>query len=161
MPHRTKVLARLPKPTTKSYQDAVAQIIRDIQGDLTDGELADRLSCSVGTVRNARDRNGCLSGVTLACIEREFGPSALDPFLALGGSRAVPLASVCNTDGDYALVLSAALHFLIEAQRPSSDGGIEVTPNEVRPNLALLRDARTAIDALIAMGETPVAKAVA
>jgi hypothetical protein len=161
MSQRSKVLARIPRPTTKSYQEAVREIILAVQGDLTDAELADRLGCSVGTVRNARDKNGCLNGVTLANIEREFGPSALDPFLALGGSRAVPIGSICNTDGDFALVLLAALQVVIEAQQPDSDGGIEVTTHEMRPHVAVLRDARTAIDALIAIAERPNARAVA
>lgn len=156
MMHRTNVLQRLPRPTQKSYRDAVAKIIKAIQDecDLSDAELADRLGCSGPTVANARNKRTDLSGVTLANIEREFGPAALDPFLALGGSRAVPMATACVAEPNAMLPLAAALHALIETQRTDSDGGSETTIAELVQRLPLLVDARTALDALIEIAES-------
>lgn len=152
MPHRNNVLARLPRPTTKSYQDAVREIILSVQGDMTDEELAERLGCSKGTVRNARDRNGCLNGVTLANIEYEFGPAAIDPFMALGGSRAMPKDAKPSA-ADVTVPLSCALHNIILTQAKDSPGGAETLAEEVTPILDELREARTALDALIALAE--------
>ena len=162
MTHRTKVFARIPKPTQKSYRDAVAAIIVSIQAehDLTDQELADRLSCSVGTIRNARNKLADLNGVTLANIEREFGPSALDPFLALGGSRAVPLAPDADIVMSAPLELAEVLHKLIEAQSPLSEGGVDITDGELERILPEMRDARTALDALIGRAERRSAAAL-
>lgn len=151
MPQRTKVLSRRSRPTTKSYRAAVKQIVLGIQADqdLNDPELAERLGCSAGTIKNARTEATNLDGVTLANIEYEFGPSALDPFLALGGSRAMP-ADVSQDNSMSATVeLSEVLHMLIAAQHPSSDGGVEVTAAELAAILPHLRDARQALDVLI------------
>lgn len=145
------VLPRRSRPTTKSYRDAVKRIVSTVQSQhaLTDGEMAERLGCSVGTVRNARNEAGNLDGVTLANIEYEFGPSALDPFVALGGSRCVPLATG-NSDGvNASMEISEALHLLIAAQSPASEGGVRITPNELTRILPHLRDARQALDMLI------------
>ena len=145
------VLPRRSRPTTKSYRSAVKAIITGIQGQqgLNDPELAERLGCSAGTIKNARNEAGNLDGVTLMNVEYEFGPSALDPVLALGGSRSVPL----NVGGDdtvsATIELSEVLHLLIAAQSPASDGGVNVTPTELTRILPQLRDARQALDVLI------------
>lgn len=148
---RTNVLPRRNRPTTKSYRAAVKEIILNVQGDqkLSDPELAERLGCSAGTVANARNERGNLDGVTLANIEYEFGPAALDPFLALGGSRAVP-ANVERCNGQEATMdLSQVLHLLIAAQCPASEGGVEITPTELARILPQLREARQSLDVLI------------
>jgi len=145
------VLPRRNRPTTKSYRSAVKQIIMGVQSahGLHDGEMAERLGCSVGTIRNARNEAGNLDGVTLANVEYEFGPSALDPFLALGGSRAVP-ANVAHDDSlNATLELSEVLHALIAAQHPNSEGGVQVTPQELAKMRNQLCDARQALDMLI------------
>lgn len=154
------VLARRERPTTKSYRAAVKQIVLDLQAEfrLNDQELADRLGCSRGTIKNARAEAGDLNGVTLANIEYEFGPAALDPFLALGGSRAVPTMSAAGAELGASLHLSGVLHALIEAQHPNSDGGVLITKGELSPILHELRDARTALDALIQIAEAPAVR---
>lgn len=161
MTQRSNVLARKPRPTTKSYRAAVKKIVLSLQGQhgLNDPELAERLGCSAGTVKNARTEATNLDGVTLANIEYEFGPSALDPFLELGGSRSVPNGSMCDTDGNPALALLGALHVIIETQHGESDGGVETTPKEAAKIVGKLRAARRSLDALIALADSAVVEA--
>ena len=155
MSSRSNVLPRKQRPTTKSYRTAIKQIVLDVQADsgLTDGDLAERLGCSVSTIRNARNEACNLDGVTLANIEFEFGPSAIDPFLALGGSRGVPEGATCNTDINHALPLAEALTKIIGTQHSSSPGGVATLGEEAAPILQSLREARSALDSLIALGE--------
>lgn len=145
------VLPRRSRPTTKSYRSAVKAIITGIQGHhgLNDPELAERLGCSAGTIKNARNEAGNLDGVTLMNVEYEFGPSALDPVLALGGSRSVPLNVAADDTVSATIELSEVLHLLIAAQSPASEGGVAVTPTELTRILPQLRDARQALDVLI------------
>jgi hypothetical protein len=158
MTRRSNVLARKPRPTTKSYRAAVKQIVLNLQAEhgLNDPELAERLGCSSGTVKNARTEQTNLDGVTLANIEYEFGPSALDPFLDLGGSRAVPTGSICDTDANVCLALLDALHVIIETQHPNSEGGAETKPAEAAKIVGKLRAARRSLDALIALADSAV-----
>lgn len=145
------VLARRSRPTTKSYRAAVKEVILGVQAahSLNDPELAERLGCSAGTIKNARTEGTNLDGVTLVNVEYEFGPSALDPVMALGGSRCVPL-STGHSDGIHAsMEISEALHLLIAAQSPASEGGVRITPGELTRILPHLRDARQALDMLI------------
>lgn len=150
MLHRN-VLARRCRPTTKSYRSAVKRIVLGVQGehDLNDAELAERLGCSSGTVKNARTEATNLDGVTLANIEYEFGPAALDPFLELGGSRAVPKDVSVDNSLSATMELSQVLHLLIAAQAPLSEGGVQVTNRELAQILPQLRDARQSLDVLI------------
>lgn len=148
---RSNVLSRRCRPTTKSYRGAVKKIVLGLQAqhELNDPELAERLGCSAGTVKNARTEATNLDGVTLANIEYEFGPAALDPFLDLGGSRAVP-NDVAQCNGQSATMdLSQVLHLLIAAQCPASEGGVEITPQELARILPQLREARSSLDVLI------------
>ncbi|MES3054927.1 hypothetical protein O6V14_04725 [Sphingomonas faeni] len=126
-------------------------IIVGIQGahHLNDPELAERLGCSAGTIKNARNEAGNLDGVTLMNVEYEFGPSALDPVLALGGSRSVPIDVASDDTVSATIELSEVLHLLIAAQSPASEGGVAVTPTELTRILPQLRDARQALDVLI------------
>lgn len=144
-------LPRRSRPTTKSYRAAVKQIVLDVQAahGLHDAELAERLGCSAGTVKNARTEATNLDGVTLANVEYEFGPAALDPFLALGGSRAIPTDCTNDDAQDATMSLSGVLHALIAAQSPASDGGVKITINELRVLAPKLREARQALDVLI------------
>lgn len=148
---RSNVLARRNRPTTKSYRAAVKRIVLTIQAthELNDPELAERLGCSSGTVKNARTEATNLDGVILANIEYEFGPAALDPFLELGGSRAVPKDVSADTSLSATMELSQVLHLLIAAQAPSSEGGVQVTSRELAQILPQLRDARQSLDVLI------------
>ncbi|WP_294391991.1 XRE family transcriptional regulator [uncultured Sphingomonas sp.] len=148
-----KVLARVARPTTKSYRSAVKEIILRVQADhrLDDAELAERIGCSESTIKNARTEACDLSGKFLAAIEAEFGPGAIDPFYALGGGRSLPLDVRVCVDVNAPLELSAALHLLLATQHPNSEGGVATTPTELRPLLPSLRDARRAIDVCIAL----------
>lgn len=156
MTQRSNVLARKPRPTKKSYRAAVKKIVLDLQSEhgLNDPELAERLGCSAPTIANARKEMTNLDGVTLANIEYEFGPSALDPFLELGGSRSVPTAATCDTDHNAALALLDALHVIIESQGHSSDGGAQTTPTEAAKIVGKLRAARRSLDALISLADS-------
>jgi transcriptional regulator with XRE-family HTH domain len=158
MLHRNSVLGRLGRPTKKSYRAAIKQIVLDLQAqhNLNDPELAERLGCSAPTIANARKELTNLDGVTLANIEYEFGPSALDPFLKLGGSRSVPLTTDAP-DAHVCLALLDALHVIIETQQPDSEGGVDTTPNEAAKIIWKLRKARQALDGLIALGEKGLA----
>ncbi len=145
---------RRQPPSTRSYRAAVKAIVSAVQRrhDLNDVELADRLGCSASTVRNAKHEHANLDAVTLASMEHRFGPGTLDPFLALGGSRAAPLADRLP-DIDPVLDIVAALHRLIAAQHSSSEHGYLITSQELLAILHELRDARIAFDTLIALAE--------
>ena len=159
---RSNVLARKQRPTTKSYRTAIKTVVLDIQArhGLSDRELADRVGCSQGTIKNARNEASNLDGVTLANIEFEFGPSAIDAFLALGGSRSVPEGATCDTDVNHALELAEALTAIIQTKQPTSPGGVQTIGEEAAAILATLRDARLALDSLISLGEAHRAKLV-
>jgi len=117
--------------TTKNYRNAVAEIIRKIQltSDLTDLDLAERIGCSVGTIRNARNEQADLGAIWLAKIEAEFGPGSIDPYLRLGGSRSVPIDPDENADALPAT--TAAVHYLASAMSPNSPGGSTITHQEL------------------------------
>lgn len=151
MRERNNVLPRAPRPTKKSYRAALKQIVLDIQAEegLNDAELAERLSCSAPTIANVRKELNNLDGVTLANIEYEFGPGAIDPFMSLGRSRAVPTGAVCSTDIDPCLTLTDALRVILMMRDPRSLGGVEELPEEIEPNLPTLRAARSVLDSLI------------
>ncbi len=137
-----------------AYRDAVSAIVNRIlrAHGLTDGQLAKRVGCSAGTIKNARTCATNLDAVTLANIERAFGPGAIDPFLALGGVRALPLAAK-GEKAHPTLAIVEGLHRLIETQTPESDGGTRMTARELRAILKELRDARNALDALILIAD--------
>jgi transcriptional regulator with XRE-family HTH domain len=137
--------------STDAYRDAVEEIIRQIRraSGLSDSALADRIGCSASTVRNARNAQTSLDPALLLRIEQEFGPGAIDPFLALANSRAVPLPQA-NALGNPALAIVAALHRIIDVQAATSEGGQRITRRELQAILADLRRGRAALDQLIA-----------
>lgn len=149
MLHRNNVLARRARPTKKSYRAAVKQIIHDLQVNygLNDHDLAERLGCSGPTIANARNERTNLDGVTLANIEYEFGPSALDPFLKLGGSRGVPLPVTDAAAGSPEIALIDALRAVCGTPDCNS--------------IHTLRTARSELDKLIAAGEVSGLRVVA
>ena len=161
MTRRINVLARQARPTKKSYRAAVKQIILNLQADhgLNDPELAERLGCSGPTVANVRKELTNLDGVTLANIEYEFGPGALDPLLALGGSRCIPDCASGDNGPNVCLALLDALHVIIETQSPDSEGGLETVPTEAAKIVGKLRAARRSLDALIASADSAMVKA--
>lgn len=145
------VLPRRSRPTSKSYRAAVKHIVLGVQAkhELSDSELAERIGCSQGTIKNARNEAGNLDAVTLINIEYEFGPAALDPYLSLGGSRAIPTDTKVDNALSATEELSEVLHLLIAAQSPKSEGGVSVLPTELARMLPQLRDARQVLDVLI------------
>lgn len=147
-------MPELPPIDNGTYRDAVATIVSRIQRThgLSDGQFANRVGCSAGTIKNARTRATNLDAVTLANIERVFGPGAIDPFLALGKVRALPL-TVEKLEQHPTLAIVEALHRLIETQTPESDGGTKITSRELLSILKELRDARSAFDALILIAD--------
>lgn len=138
-------MARLPVSTTREYRSAVAKIIRDIQAcqGLTDADFAEEIGCSVGTVRNARNEESDLCTLFLTRIEKHFGAGSIDPVLALGGSRAVPLEADPNADALPST--AAAVHRLAVARSPNSPGGERITHAEL---LSLEPELDAAIKAL-------------
>jgi transcriptional regulator with XRE-family HTH domain len=146
------------KPQTRidndAYRDAVSAIVSRIQRAhaLSDSQLAKRVGCSAGTIKNARTGATNIDAVTLANIERVFGPGAIDPFLALGGVRALPLEATAQ-ELHPTLAIVEALHRLIETQATDSDGGSKITSRELLSILKELRDARSAFDALILIAD--------
>lgn len=137
-----------------SYRQAVRAIVTAVQRrhELNDVELADRLGCSAGTVRNAKNEHTNLDAVTLATMEHWFGPGTLDPFLALGGSRATPLSDALP-DIDPVLDIVKALHHLIAAQHAGSEHGYLLTSQELLAILHELKEARLAFDTLIELAQ--------
>ncbi|MFC3098496.1 XRE family transcriptional regulator [Alteraurantiacibacter palmitatis] len=137
--------------TADAYREAVCEIIGHIRRahGLADRNLAAKIGCSASTVRNARNRLTSLDPALLLRIEQEFGPGAIDPVLALGNARAVPLPQA-NHAGNPLLALVAALHCIVEAQARESEGGRQITRGELRQILPSLREGRSALDGLIA-----------
>lgn len=99
----TNVLTHRKTPTANCYLNAVAEIIRRTQGDMTDCEYAERIGVSEGTVQNARNRKAKLSGETLARIGHEFGPAALDPFADM--MEAIVIPKRCDATNDMLTII--------------------------------------------------------
>lgn len=141
------------------YREAVATIVRRIQKahGLSDSQLAERIGCSAGTVKNARNEASNLDAVTLANIEQVFGPGAIDPYLALADVRAVPLAAPVSVERLHpTLAIVEALHRIIEKQMPDSEGGTRITSHELLTILSELREARGVFDALIMIADPAI-----
>lgn len=142
----------LSRACTKSYREKVAQIIRTVQLEAgeSDFDTAERLGCSVGTIRNARNGESDLSGVYLIRIEQEYGHSSLDPLLGLANSRAVPREAA---EADALPPLTAAVHKIALARSPDSPGGVEEVHTELLDMLLDLYAAQRAINWMLAKAE--------
>lgn len=140
--------------TNPRYRSAVADIIRRIQKTqrMNDVQVAERLDCSAGTIRNVRNELTSLDPVILVRIESAFGPGAIDSVLSLSGVRAVPL-SESRSAHDPVLAVVEALHRIIEVQAVDSDAGTRITDAEIRRIIVELRQGRAALDSLIARGD--------
>lgn len=143
------VLANSEPVTTKACRRAVAQIIRDLQltHRLTDCDFAEKIGCSVGTVRNARNEETDLSSIWLTRIEQRFGAGSIDPYLALAGSRSVPIDATAASDPLPAM--TAAVHRLAVARSPNSPGGARETHGELLDMLPDLKTLQQAVSALV------------
>jgi transcriptional regulator with XRE-family HTH domain len=142
MATRASVLTHSNDLTTARYRNAVAEIIRSLQltHDLTDLDFAERIGCSIGTVRNARNEESDLGAIWLAKIEKVFGTGSIDPFLRMSGSRSAPTEP--DETADALPTTTAAIHKLALARSPDSPGGEAITHCE-------LLDMESAIDAAI------------
>jgi hypothetical protein len=146
------VLLPLALPTQGDLRDAVSKIVRRVQldHDLTDDELARKLTISVGTVRNARNKACDLNALTIATIGAKFGVETVDPYSKLYAGRNVPLDA---GETDALPSLTSAVHRLAVAQSPSSRGGARLLHDELLAMLPELRGAQVAINALICRAE--------
>ncbi len=137
--------------TTDAYREAISEVIANIRrsASWSDRSLAARIGCSASTIRNARNLTSSLDPALLVRIEQEFGPGAIDPFLALANARAIPLPQA-RLNGEPVLAIVTALHRIIEVEANESDGGRRITRAELRKILDELRQARAALDSLIA-----------
>lgn len=137
--------------STDAYRDAIREVIANIRRSATwsDRALAARIGCSASTIRNARNMTTSLDPALLVRIEQEFGPGAIDPFLALANARAIPLPQARQV-GEPVLAIVTALHRIIEVEANESDGGRKITRAELRNILDELRKGRAALDGLIA-----------
>lgn len=146
------VLACRSLPTSKSYQGAVAKIVRrlKLQHGLSDQELADKIGVSRGTIRNADGCKGDLGAVALLRLEHTFGSGEIDQALELGGSTAAPLDFGTEAHDDLLPFLSAAMMMLATARSPQSPGGRDETHGEVLAMESTLLDARRGINRQLA-----------
>ncbi|WP_230292977.1 helix-turn-helix transcriptional regulator [Croceicoccus sp. Ery5] len=140
--------------TTERYRHAVGRIIAAIRKaeGLSDRQMAQRLDCSAGTIRNARIEATSLDPAVLIRIEQQFGPGAIDPLLALAGVRCLATGhgGGKGAAGNPTLAIVEALHGIVEMQAAHSEGGRRITNHELRQILPELRAGRAALDALIA-----------
>lgn len=142
------VLTESGLATSKDCRRAVARIVRDLQHrhDLTDCDFAEAIGCSVGTVRNARNAETDLGNLWLTRIEQRFGAGSIDPYLALAGSRSVPITADPSLDALPST--TAAIHSIAVARSPGSPGGERITHCEL---LAMEPEIDAAIKALCAL----------
>lgn len=134
--------------TTSDYRRAVGEIIRNLQAEhgLSDLAFSERVGCSLGTVRNARNEESDLGAIWLSRIEKAFGAGSIDPYHALAGTRAVPIEA--DPALDALPSTTAAIHSLAVARSPTSPGGETITHNEL---LGMEREIDGAIKALCAL----------
>lgn len=143
------VLLPIALPTQKQLRGAVADIIRDIQRDHaeTDQCTADRLGISIGTVRNARNETTDLNALTIAKIGAIYGARYVDPYNALYGATAQPLAALAS---DPLSDLARAVSSICDMRRADSCGGAIETPKEQLDALPGLKAASASLTAYIA-----------
>jgi transcriptional regulator with XRE-family HTH domain len=146
------VLACRPLPTSKSYQDAVAKIVRrlKLQHGLSDQELADRIGVSRGTIRNADGCKGDLGAVALLRIEHTFGSGEIDLAFELAGSTACPVDLGNEGQDDLLPLLSALMMMIATARSPQSPGGRAETHTEQLAMETLLLDTRRGLNRRLA-----------
>lgn len=127
----SNVLTNCGPVTTTEYRRAVAEIIRGLQlaHSLTDVDFAEKIGCSVGTIRNARNEESDLGAVFLTRIEKAFGTGSIDPYLRLAGSRSAPIDP--DETADAMPKTTAAIHHLAVARSPDSPGGEAITHQEL------------------------------
>jgi transcriptional regulator with XRE-family HTH domain len=145
MASTSRVLANCSVATTTQYRRAVAEIVRGLQSahHLTDLDFAEKIGCSIGTVRNARNEESDLGAIYLTRIEATFGTGSIDPYLRLAGSRCAPIEP--DESADALPSTTAAIHKLAVARSPGSPGGETITHTEL---LEMAPEIESAIKAL-------------
>jgi hypothetical protein len=133
-----------------AYRDAISTIICRIQRmhQLNDRSLAAKLSCSCGTIRNARNSTSNLDPVILVQIEQLYGPGAIDPFFALAGVRAFPLHPAEDVEHPE-VALAKAVFSIVETRSHCH----RLTPHKISGILSELLTARSVLDAVIQIVE--------
>lgn len=114
MTHSGKGLGDVARLTQSSYQQAVSETVRSLQGDGTDQDMAEAWGVSAGTVGNARNKVGKLSALPLLLLGKEFGPEALGTVLALIGAKAVRSDAVTVDVSSVPCDVAKTLPLLIE-----------------------------------------------
>lgn len=103
--------------SNEDYRRAVSKIVKEIQlqKDLDDEQLAERLGCSEGTVANARNQRGNLDAVTMLNLGAMFGGEArLDRILALVNGAPVEEPSILGELDRAEQAINAARKRIIE-----------------------------------------------
>lgn len=144
---RNSVLGKSGLLTESLFKTLVSNAVRKVQlqGELTDQDMADKLACSAATIGNARNMTGKLQGHTLLNL-LEIDEYALEGLLNYFGRRTVPVEAKCDTDE---LVSTAgAVHRLAAVKCPTSPGGSEITDGEclqIEPELDAALSALSAL----------------
>lgn len=133
---------------TKRYRDAVHDVISDIQINhgVTLIDISEAIDLSLGTVSNAFNRKDSLSPAFLLRLANCFGPTTLDPFMALGGGRVVPLEPAEDDPLPY---LCALIHTISKSRA----GGKVPTHTERLAMVPDLKAAQAAITNMLLQAE--------
>lgn len=149
MTQRTNVLRVNAVEETACYREAVAEIMRNVQGDhrVTLQDIAETIDVSLGTISNAANKKADLNPIYLKRLGEVFGPHTLDPYARLIRGRVVPLET--EGDEDILPLLLSTGQTIAFARSPGSPGGKHETLVERLGYLPSLRKLRRDIDALI------------
>lgn len=149
MTQRSNVLRVNAVEEQEAYRSAVAEILRNVQGDhkTTLLDISERIDVSLGTISNAANKKADLNPIYLNRLGRAYGPSSLDPYVALAGGRVV--AKAADEPGDVLPVLTLASARIAEARSPSSPAGIVETLREQLGYLPELRRVQREVSAEI------------
>jgi len=130
---RNKVFGLKPRPSENALRDALAQGLALVQGASTDGDAADALCISIGTVRNIRNRHNTASLKVLSDGLYGAGADFIQAFLALHGLKAVLMADPGQTcDASKVCTIAQALAMIAAQTAPDSAGGTMITDAELR-----------------------------
>lgn len=140
-------------PSRNVLRAALATVVRSIQSQhsLTDEALADLIGISCGTVANVRNERTDLNQETIAKIGARFGCEVLDPWSACFGGRNVP--KDCADTRISLTAITGGLHKLSMATDSGSDGGSNVTHNELADMVPDLKAMQRLVNSLLARAE--------
>lgn len=138
-------------PVTPFTDDDVREITRSVLLPLCSDMGPTRVARALGgvderTIRRAREEQTTLCMDTMANLLLLDG-TAFDGFLTKVGRRSVPIGSICDTDALPAM--TGAVHRLVVAASPTSQGGSALENGELMDAETDLRAAWDAIGALL------------